>query len=93
MACKDFNKKYQDFLMPNASGMQIENFDVLEYLDQEFAMLIKSNPNFKFSSIKVKFGLTKIYCNSEKSIIWTKEISGILGLQDDPNFVNWMIEK
>ena len=61
----DFNEKYKDFLEEDYYGMGINIPGVLEYVDYVFNDLIKI-PGFKFSQIKTKFGLARVYTNLEE---------------------------
>jgi hypothetical protein len=58
----EFNEKYKEYIEEGHYGMDIGEPSVLAYVDQIFNDLIKI-PEFKFSQIKTKFGLTRVYTN------------------------------
>ena len=58
----EFNEKYKEYIEEGHYGMDIGEPSVLTYVDQIFNDLIKI-PEFKFSQIKTKFGLTRVYTN------------------------------
>jgi hypothetical protein len=58
---KEFNEKYFKYLETNHYGLAINNIEVVKFLDKKFEEYIKT-PGFYYSQIKLKFGLTKIYC-------------------------------
>ena len=57
----EFNKKYKDFLEEGFSGLEIDIPEVTEWLDKKFEQFILK-PGFKYSQIKVKFGMGRFYC-------------------------------
>ena len=59
----NFNEKYKDYLEKAHYGLDINNPEVIKYLDKEFQELIKI-PNFKYSQIKLKFGMGRFYCDN-----------------------------
>jgi hypothetical protein len=59
---KEFNEKYKDYLEEGHYGMDINEPSVLAYVDQIFNDLTKI-PGFKFSQVKTKFGLARVYTN------------------------------
>jgi hypothetical protein len=59
---EEFNDKYKDYIEEGHYGMSLEIPSVLAYVDQIFNDLIKI-PGFKFSQIKTKYGLARVYTN------------------------------
>lgn len=78
MKSDEFNKKYDKYLEDGFYGMAIEHPQVIEYLDKEFEKEIKSNPSFNYAQIKMKFGTSRVYANSEKTSIWEKEVNRLV---------------
>jgi hypothetical protein len=62
----EFNEKYKDYLEEGFYGLQLENPQVIEYLDKEFQELIKI-PGFKYLQIKGKFNWFCFYCEGVSS--------------------------
>ena len=59
---EEFNEKYKDYIEEGHYGMAIGEPSVLTYVDQIFNDLTKI-PGFKFSQIKTKFGMARVYTN------------------------------
>lgn len=78
MTYTEFNKKWENYLEQGHYGLDIDHEDVINYLDSEFEKEIKTNKKFYFSQLKLKFGMPRIYANSDKTFQWEKEISNIL---------------
>jgi len=74
MTAEEFNKKYSAYLEERFYGLDIDHPEVIEYLDKEFEKEIEKNPEFQFSQIKMKFGSSRVYTNSDKSSEWESEI-------------------
>jgi len=74
MTTEEFNKKYSAYLEERFDGLDIDHPEVIEYLDKEFEKEIEKNPEFQFSQIKMKFGSSRVYTNSDKSSEWESEI-------------------
>ena len=74
MTTEEFNKKYSSYLEERFYGLDIDHPEVIEYLDKEFEKEIEKNPEFQFSQIKMKFGSSRVYTNSDKSSEWESEI-------------------
>ena len=74
MTTEEFNKKYSAYLEERFYGLDIDHPEVIEYLDNEFEKEIEKNPEFQFSQIKMKFGSSRVYTNSDKSSEWESEI-------------------
>lgn len=66
MNTSDFNTKYSEYLEEGFYGLQLDNPEVIKYLDKEFEELIKL-PNFKYSQIKGKFNWFCFYCEGASS--------------------------
>ena len=74
MTAEEFNKKYSAYLEERFYGLDIDHPEVIEYLDKEFEKEVEKNPEFQFSQIKMKFGSSRVYTNSDKSSEWESEI-------------------
>jgi len=72
--CDEFNKKWNKYLKDGCYGIEIENIQVISYLDNEFKIETAINPSFNFSQIKIKVGTTRIYAYSSKTETWEKVI-------------------
>jgi len=62
---KEFNSKYFNYLEEGHYGISIEVPAVLQYVDEIFNDLIKI-PGFKYSQVKTKFGLSRVYTNLDE---------------------------
>jgi hypothetical protein len=62
----EFNEKYGKYLEQGFYGLQLDNLEVIEYLDEQFEELIKL-PNFKYSQIKGKFNWFCFYADGISS--------------------------
>lgn len=79
MDFKEFNKKYEGYLSRTRRGLEINNTEVILYLDKEFQKEIQINPEFRYFLIKIKFGTSRVYTNNpNKSDHWKAEIDKIL---------------
>ena len=56
----EFNLKYKNYLKEGFYGMDITDYCIINYLDEEFTKEIKIDPNFVFSQIKIKLGTTRM---------------------------------
>lgn len=61
MTCKEFNQKYKNYIKEDFTGLEIENQEIINWLDDKFQEFIKT-PDFQFSQIKTKFGNGRFYC-------------------------------
>ena len=61
MTSFEFNEKYKDFLEEGHYGLAINIPEVVDYLDTKFQGLIQV-PGFKYSQIKLKFNMSRFYC-------------------------------
>ena len=61
MTSFDFNKKYAEYLEEGHYGLAINIDTVVNYLDKKFQELILI-PGFKYSQIKLKFNMSRFYC-------------------------------
>lgn len=79
MSIDEFNEKYKHYRVERSYGLDINDVDVITYLDNKFQELIKI-PNFKYAQIKVKFGTTRFYVRPRDLDISDveKEIDSIL---------------
>lgn len=78
MNLEEFDKKWSKYIEDRFDGLEFENEDVIKYLDSEFEKEILVNPNFKFSQIKIKFGMARVYAKSDKTNEWEDEIDRII---------------
>jgi hypothetical protein len=78
MTSDEFNKKWNKYLEDGFYGMAIEHPQVIEYLDKEFTKEIEINPSFNYAQIKMKFGTSRVYTNSEKTSIWEEEVNKLV---------------
>jgi hypothetical protein len=61
MTPQEFNEKWKDHLEEGHYGMAINNELIINVCDDYFENLRISNPDFKFSQIKLKFGYPRVY--------------------------------
>jgi hypothetical protein len=78
MTCNEFNEKWKDYLEDRFYGLTINDQNVIDYLDKEFEKEIKVNPSFKYAQIKLKFGMSRVYADSDKTYEWEKKINELL---------------
>ena len=78
MTSNEFNEKWNKYLEDGFYGMAIKHPKVIEYLDKEFTKEIEVNPSFNYAQIKMKFGTSRVYANSEKTSIWKKEVDRLV---------------
>lgn len=62
---QEFNEKYKDYLEEGHYGMDLNIPAVVSYVDTVFNDLIKIE-GFKYSQIKTKFGLARVYTNLDE---------------------------
>jgi len=58
---EEFNDKWNDFLEHRHYGLDIENEEVVKYLDDIFTNELILIPNFSFSQIKTKYKSVRFY--------------------------------
>lgn len=78
MTCDEFNEKWNKYLEDGFYGMAIEHPQVIEYLDKEFEKEVKINTSFNYAQIKVKFGSSRVYANSDKTSVWEDEVNRLV---------------
>lgn len=78
MTIEEFDEKWKDYLEDGHYGLAINNEKVIDYLDKEFTKEVKINPSFTYAQIKIKFGTSRVYTNSNKNYEWEKEIDKII---------------
>lgn len=83
MTVDEFNKKWGNHLEPGHYGLAINCPEVIDFLDKEFEAETQSNPEFEYSQIKLKWGRTSVYTNSEKNYVWEDAIDSILHTLDN----------
>jgi hypothetical protein len=66
MTAEQFNEKYKDYLENGHYGLGIDIHELTEWLDSKFQEFIKQ-PEFRYSQIKVKFGMGRFYCEGLSS--------------------------
>ena len=80
MTSNEFNEKWNKYLEDGFYGMAIEHPKVIQYLDKEFTREVESNNSFTYSQIKMKFGKSRVYANSERVLEWEQEIDRLVGI-------------
>lgn len=78
MTCKEFNEKWNEYLEERFYGLEIDNENVINYLDKEFEKEVTINPSFTYSQIKLKFDTSRVYANSDKTFEWERNINKII---------------
>jgi len=78
MTSDEFNEKWNEYLEHGFYGMAIEHPQVIEYLDNEFTKEININPSFNYAQIKMKFGTSRVYANSDKTSVWEDEVNRLV---------------
>lgn len=78
MTSDEFNKKWHKYLEDRFYGMDIEQQDVIEYMDGEFEKEVKVNPSFAYAQIKLKFGTSRVYADSDKAAMWENKINQLV---------------
>ena len=77
MEVHEFNLKYKDFIEEGFDGLEFGNEEIVNYLDDQFKEFIKI-PNFKFTQIKLKFGMCCFYADNVNTHIVEVAINKIL---------------
>ena len=78
MTSDDFNDKWAEYLEPGHYGLAIEHEGVIDYLDKEFEKEVTVNPEFTYAQIKMKFGFSRVYAESDKTTMWENKINEII---------------
>jgi len=78
MTAEEFNKKWEKHLEKGHYGMDIHNDEVIDYMDKEFTEEVKTNPNFTYTQIKLKFNMARVYVESDNASKWEKAIDEML---------------
>lgn len=78
MNTKEFNEKWEAHLEEGHYGMSIGIPEVINYMNGEFEKEFMINPDFKFTQIKEKFGMTRVYTTSDRSGEWEEGIDAII---------------
>jgi len=75
MTATEFNAKWKPFIEKGFEdqGLEIDNEDVTEYLDELFEDVTKLDPNLRFSQIKLKFGRARAYIDCRLLHVGTVE--------------------
>jgi hypothetical protein len=81
----EFNTKYAEYIEKDHYGMSIEIPAVLSYVDIVFNDLVKI-PGFKYSQIKTKFGLARVYTNLDELLPFVGRIIN-QELEEKINFI------
>lgn len=84
----EFNEKWKKYLEPGHYGLDIENQDVIDYLDNLFENNLSKVEGFTYSQIKTKFGQSRFYSNSNSRIneqFIEKQINKILNRENNGN--------
>jgi hypothetical protein len=82
---EEFNIKYKEYIEEDNYGMVIGVPAVLSYIDTVFNDLIKI-PGFKYSQIKTKFGLARVYTNLDELLPFVGRIIN-QELEEKINFI------
>lgn len=61
MTVNEFNDKYKDYLEEGHYGLDIDNLYVIDLLDKVFTGWIEDSKDFRYSQIKLKFGMARVY--------------------------------
>ena len=88
MTVYEFNKKWKKYLRKDFYGMDIENPEVIDYLDKEFEKEVKTNSYFQYSQIKLKAGTSRVYVNSTKRTLWESQIDKIINTASNNNEIS-----
>jgi hypothetical protein len=74
-----FNAKYKPYLEHMFNGMELHNEEAINYMDKQFSKYIKSNPDFKYSQIKLNLNTCCISCTADSETIheWQTAINHI----------------
>lgn len=78
MTKEEFNKKWEWALEEGHYGMDINDEDVINFMDGEFEWESEKSPTFFYSQIKTKFGFARVYTTSEHNDFWEERINEIL---------------
>ena len=78
MTRKEFNEKWSDHLEDRFYGLEIDDENVANYLDKEFEKEVVLNPSFTYSQIKLKFGTSRVYADSDKTFEWERNVDRII---------------
>lgn len=60
MTTHEFNEKYKEYLEEGDCGLDVHIPEFIEWLDEKFQDFI-TQPGFKYSQIKIKFGMGRFY--------------------------------
>jgi hypothetical protein len=82
---KEFNEKYKEYIEEDHYGMNINIPAIISYVDIVFNDLIKIE-GFKYSQIKTKFGLARVYTNLEELLPFVGRIIN-QELEEKINFI------
>ena len=82
---EEFNTKYKEYIDEDNYGMVISIPAVLHYVDTVFNDLVKI-PGFKYSQIKTKFGLARVYTNLDELLPFVGRIIN-QELEEKINFI------
>lgn len=75
---EEFNKKWEAHLEEGHYGMSIGIPEVIKYMDEEFEKELLINPEFKYTQIKEKFNMARVYVTSERTDEWESRIDAII---------------
>ena len=78
MTTDQFNDKWGAYLEDGFYGLIIEHEEVIKYLDAEFEKEVRINPNFIYSQIKMKWGTSRVYADSDNTDVWESTINNII---------------
>ena len=78
MNTSEFNSKWESHLEEGHYGMSIGIPEVIKYMDEEFEKELLINPEFKYTHIKEKFNMARVYATSERTGEWESQIDAII---------------
>ena len=76
MTIEEFNEKYQAYLGKRWYGLDIDNEEVINFLDNMFEYYLTKIEGFEYNQIKVKFGINDVrfYSNLDSNNVVNKAL-------------------
>ena len=75
MTPEEFDVKYEPYLEEGNYGLEIDDPEIIDYLDKVFTIEVEKNKDFKYSQIKKKYGRVCIYTNTWSSYEWEVDLN------------------